>query len=98
MPILSRLQTKYAANGAQIVGIALDTASNVKRFATDHPPSYPLLTGDANASELSRLLGNKQLALPYTVVFSPDGAVRMMRLGRFSETELDATLAKLVGR
>ncbi|MFT3848068.1 MAG: TlpA disulfide reductase family protein [Propionivibrio sp.] len=97
MPILSRLQAKYAANGVQIVGIALDTAPNVTKFAAAHPPGYPLLTGDASTSELSRLLGNMQLALPYTVVFDRGGAARMTHLGRISEADLDAKLAELVG-
>ena len=95
MPILSRLQTKNASNGVQIVGIALDTAANVTQYAAAHPATYPLLTGDASASELSRLLGNTQLALPYTVVFSRDGSAKMARLGRFSETELDALLGEI---
>lgn len=47
MPILSRLQTKHAGNGVQIVGIALDTAENVAQYAAMRPASYPLLTGDA---------------------------------------------------
>lgn len=98
MPILSRLQAKFSANGAQVVGIALDTTANVKRFTTSHPVSYPLLTGDSSASELSRLLGNTQLALPYTVVFDDDGSARMKRLGRISEAELDTLLSKLVAK
>ena len=95
MPILSRLQTKHAGNGVQIVGIALDTAENVAQYAAMRPASYPLLTGDANATNLSRLLGNSQLALPYTVVFNRDGTAEMTRLGRFSETELDSLLEKI---
>ena len=95
MPILSRLQTKHAGNGVQIVGIALDTAENVAQYAAMRPASYPLLTGDANATNLSRLLGNSQLALPYTVVFNRDGTAEMTRLGRFSEAELDSLLEKI---
>ena len=97
-PILSRLQTKHASNGVQIVGIALDTADNVAQYAAIHPTSYPLFTGDANATNLSRLLGNTQLALPYTVVFNRDGVTEMNRLGRFSEAELDSLLEKIVRR
>ncbi len=92
MPALSRLQTKHAANSVQVVGIALDSADNVARFATQSPTSYPLLIGDANTSELTRALGNVQLALPYTVVFGPDGDTQMTRLGLVSEDELDRLL------
>ena len=98
MPILSRLQTRHAGNGVQIVGIALDTMENVAQFAATHPSAYPLLTGDANATNLSRLLGNMQLALPYTVVFTRDGAAKMAHLGRFSEAELDTLLREIASR
>lgn len=96
MPILSRLQTKHTGNGVQIVGIALDTPENVAQYVTKHPTAYPLLAGDANATNLSRMLGNTQLALPYTVVFNRDGVAEMTRLGRFSEAELDALLGRIV--
>ena len=94
MPSFSRLQSKYAANGVQFVGIALDTADNVIKFSLQQPVSYPLLIADREGSELTRQLGNASLGLPYTVVLGPAGDVRMARLGRVSESELDALLAK----
>ena len=94
MPALSRLQTKHAANGVQVVGIALDNADNVARFSTQSPTRYPLLIGDSNTSELTRALGNVQLALPYTVVFGPEGDTRLTRLGLVSEDELESVLRK----
>lgn len=92
MPTLSRLQTKHAANGVQIVGIAIDSATNVTQYATRHPAAYPLLIGDSNTSELTRAMGNTQMALPYTVVFDASGAAKMTRLGLISENELDSIL------
>lgn len=95
MPALSRLQTRHAPNGAQIIGIALDNAANVSQYAAKHPTSYPLLVGNSNTSELTREMGNTQMALPYTVVFDANGSAKMTRLGLFSEDELDALLKKL---
>jgi thiol-disulfide isomerase/thioredoxin len=94
MPAFSRLQQKYAANGVQFVGIALDTADNVANFSKQHPVSYPLLIADSKGSELTRQLGNSRLALPYTVVLGPAGEARLVRLGRVSEQELDALMPK----
>lgn len=95
MPALSRMQTKHAANGVQIIGIAIDSAANVIQYAIRHPASYPLLVGDANTSELTRAMGNAQMALPYTVVFDASGTAKMTRLGLFSEDELDSLLKGL---
>ena len=94
MPSFSRLQTKYASNDVQFVGIALDTADNVGPFSTTHAVSYPLLVADSNGAELTRQLGNSQLALPYTVVLGRAGDVRLVRLGRVGEEELDTLLKK----
>lgn len=94
MPAFSRLQTKYGANGVQFVGIALDTSDNVKAFSSKHPVSYPLPIANSDTSELTRRLGNSQLALPYSVILGPGGEVLMTRLGRVSESELDALLQK----
>ena len=94
MPSFSRLQTKYATNGVQFVGIALDTSENVAAYAKQFPVSYPLLMADSEGMELTKQLGNAQMALPYTVVLGAGGDVRLTRLGRVSEQELDLLLQK----
>ena len=94
MPSFSRLQTKHAANGIQFVGIALDTSDNVATFSKQFPVSYPLLIADSEGADLTRQLGNAQMALPYTVVLGTGGEVRLARLGRVSEQELDLLLQK----
>ena len=95
MPAFSRLQTKHEAKGVQFVGIALDSAENVGKFAKEYPVVYPLLIGGAEGTELNRVLGNTAMALPYTVVLRAGGAVDFTRLGRVSEQELDAVLQRI---
>lgn len=98
MPAFSRLQTKYAANGVQFVGIALDTTDNVRFFTTQTESSYPLLIGDAAGADLARILGNARLALPYTLIITPSGEARFARLGALSERELDTLLQQKAAR
>ena len=95
MPAFSRLQSKYAANGVQFVGIALDTAEQVTTFAQQYPVSYPLLIADSAGAEMTRQLGNAQMALPYTLLLDAGGEVRFTRLGRVSEQELERLLQKI---
>ncbi|MBS1226992.1 MAG: alkyl hydroperoxide reductase/Thiol specific antioxidant/Mal allergen [Proteobacteria bacterium] len=95
MPSFSRLHNKYTGNGVQFVGIALDTADNVSKFSQQLTVSYPLLIADSQGSELTRQLGNTSLALPYTVVLGATGDVKLARLGRVGEGELDALLAQM---
>lgn len=98
MPSFSRLQAKYAANGVQFVGIALDTADNVSRFSKQQAVGYPLLIGGEQGGELAQQLGNTSLALPYTVVLGAAGDVWLARLGRVGEGELDDLLARTSSR
>jgi thiol-disulfide isomerase/thioredoxin len=98
MPGFSRLQTKFAANGVQFVGIALDSSDMVREFALQHPSTYPLVIGGTEGVELARLLGNPQLALPYTLIINATGEVRFARLGGLSEQELDALLRESTAR
>lgn len=95
IPALNRLQEKYAANGVQFVGIALDSAANVAQFRKLLPINYPSLIAESEGSELSRLLGNHRIALPYTVIFGRNGEFRLNKLGRIDEHELDSVLKSI---
>ncbi len=92
MPVFSRLQDHYATRGVQFVGIALDTADQVRAFAASHSLSYPLLIGGSAGVDLARQLGNSSLSLPFTVLISPQQELRLVRLGPLSESELDLLL------
>lgn len=95
MPVFSRLQTKYAANGVQFVGIALDSADNVINYSKQHPVTYALLIAGSEGAELSRQLGNSLLTVPYTVVLDANGGAHASKMGPFPEQELDALLQKV---
>jgi len=95
MPGFSRLQRKYVTNGVQFVGIALDNSENVRSFLTQFIVNYPLLIGDTKGADLARKLGDSQLALPYTLVIAPNGAVRFAQLGAISELALDSQLKQI---
>ena len=97
MPAFSRLQEKYAANGVQFVGIAIDHADNVKKYVRQFGTAYPLLIGDATGADLTRILGNAQQALPYTLVLNGRNEVLLRHLGQVSESELDTLLRTASG-
>jgi thiol-disulfide isomerase/thioredoxin len=96
MPELSKLQTRYAARGVQVIGIAAEGAEKVMRHAREAPVAYPLLVGGEDSIKLARPLGNEPLAVPFTVVLDRDGALRAAVLGRVSEQALARLLDKLI--
>jgi thiol-disulfide isomerase/thioredoxin len=88
VPALVRLRTEYASNGLEVVGIAVDSAAKVRDFAAEYRISYPLVIGGFETVDLSRRLGNKLGALPFTVVLDRSGRLVYTHLGAVSETEL----------
>lgn len=95
MPGFSRLNSKYAAKGVQIVGIAFDSADKVKEFSILTPVSYPLLIGSSALLPLTADLGDAVGGLPFTVIIDRDGSLRQTRLGIWKEAALEAILADL---
>ncbi|MBM3390549.1 MAG: TlpA family protein disulfide reductase [Betaproteobacteria bacterium] len=92
MPEFSRLNSKYASNGVQFVGISIDTADKVLTFQKETPVSYPLLISSLETLALSRDLGNRANALPFTVVLRRDGSVVRAKLGKYATPELEKTI------
>jgi len=97
IPGLLRIQQKYAANGLQIVGIAVDTADKSRDAARAMGISYPVLVGGAESIDLARRFGNRAGGLPYTVVLDQRGALVMRHLGILTEAELEQLIQPLLG-
>lgn len=95
MPELSALQSELAPAKIQILGIGVDSASNIAEFSEKYKITYPLYVGGMQAGEWSRQLGNLAGGLPFTVVIGPDGQVRKSYLGRLKMQELKNDLKAL---
>lgn len=94
MPAFSRVAEKYAGQGVQFVGVALDSPEKVAAFAAQYPVRYPLLIAEAEGMALMRELGNTRAALPYTLIVAAGGEVLLTRLGQLSEDDLEKVLKK----
>lgn len=95
MPELSALQAELKPQNMQILGIGIDSPTNIAEFAAKYNISYPLYVSGMKGSELSRQLGNQAGGLPYTVLIDRDGKVRKTYLGRLKMDELRKDLAAL---
>lgn len=96
MPAFQRLQGRFGPRGVQFVGLASDDPAKVSRFARDLGIAYPLWTGGPEVDELARRLGERQGALPFTVILDPAGNVLSQKVGAYSEAELAERLEQLV--
>jgi peroxiredoxin len=95
MPELVDLQKEMASRNIQVVGIGIDSASNISEFAQKHKIDYPLYIAGATGTELSKQLGNQIGALPFTVVINVNGKIEKTYLGRLKFDRLRQDLLSL---
>ncbi len=95
MPELDALAAELAKKDVAVIGIGIDSPSNIAQFAGKIKISYPLYVAGMSGTDLSRQFGNTAGGLPYTVLIGADGQVRKTYLGQLKFDQLRADLAKL---
>ncbi|MEN9759876.1 MAG: Thiol-disulfide isomerase and thioredoxin [Pseudomonadota bacterium] len=95
MPELSRIHTEMSSKNIKVIGLAVDSPSNVREFTQKNTFSYPLLVTGGSGTELAKKLGNAIDALPYTVLIDQKGNVLKQKAGRIREEELRAWIAEV---
>jgi thiol-disulfide isomerase/thioredoxin len=93
MPELSALQHEIANRNIQVIGVGIDSASNIAEFALKHKIDFPLYIAGMNGIELSRQFGNQAGGLPFTALIDSNGSVKKTYLGRLKFDELRKDLA-----
>jgi peroxiredoxin len=96
MPEFVKAQREFGGRGLQFVGIAVDEPAKVREFATELGLNYPALIGGYGAIELSKSLGNRLGALPFTVVVDRSGRVNHTQLGPIKANQLRAIIGQLL--
>ena len=93
LPLLSSFSRENAANGWQVLGIAVDQAAAVRAFLDRVPVAFPVALAPQGGIALSRSLGNLAGGLPFTVVFGADGQVRHRKMGQITPQNLKDWMA-----
>ena len=96
MPEFVRAQQEFGGRGLQFVGIAMDEPGKVKAFAVELGLNYPALIGGYGAIELSKTLGNRLGALPFTIIIDRSGHVVHTQLGPIKEANLRSIVTQLL--
>jgi thiol-disulfide isomerase/thioredoxin len=92
IPLLVEAQRAHGARGLQIVGIAMDDAEPVRRFAERLRMNYPIMIGQAEIARAMDELGDPLGAFPFTVVITPEGRIVDRISGDLSAEELKVLL------
>lgn len=92
MPWFVELQKQYAAQGFQIVGVAMDDASkeDISKFAKDMGVNYPILIGKESVGDE---YGGVP-ALPETFLIGRDGKIVDKILGLRGKAEIEDAIKK----
>lgn len=96
MPEFVAAQRELGDRGLQFVGIAIDEPDKVRQYAKEIGLNYPALIGGYGAIELSRTLGNRVGALPFTVILDRSGRIVHTQLGPLRDAKLRGILAELL--
>ena len=95
MPELSELQASGKYGNLQVIGIGIDSPSNIATFMRKFKIHYPIYVDGVAGTELSRQFGNAQGGLPFTVLIGADGQIKKTYLGRLKFDLLHKDLAAL---
>ena len=94
VPRLIGLQNQYKDKNVQFIGIAIDNADKVEKFAKDNAIPYPILIGGDDAMALAKKMGDLVGGLPFMVVIDKNGKLVEKILGEIPEGKLEQVLAK----
>ena len=87
MPELQAFADEQPANGAQVVGIALDDAGSARAMLERLDISYANIIDAPGPADASVRLGNPAGVLPYSVLVSADGRVLKTKIGPFEDKD-----------
>jgi peroxiredoxin len=92
MPWFVELQNRYAAEGLQVVGVAMDDASpdDIEKFASELGVNYPILVGEET---VGNAYGGVQF-LPSTFYIGRDGKVVGKVFGLKTKNEIEENIKK----
>jgi len=96
IPGFIQLRKRYAAQGFEVVGIAIDTLDAVTDFADELEIEYPLLIGEEAGMALAQAFGNRLNVLPYSAVVDRQGRVATVKQGEFKRAEVEAAIKPLL--
>lgn len=96
IPSFITLQDKYAKQGLQFLGIALQNPNEIKEFVATHGINYPVLAGEAEVIDLATALGNDMGTLPYTVIIDRKQRISFIKNGLLDRVQAEAVITTLL--
>lgn len=96
IPAFIKLQHAYQGKGFTVVGVAIDTAQNVRDFIDPMGIDYPILHGQNKAIDIAKAYGDRLGVLPYTVIINRSGKVVFRHPTRLTYAEAERVIKPLL--
>ncbi len=88
LPMIDAFWRENAAKNHQVVALAIDQPSAVRRFLTRQPLGFPVGLAGLAGTDLAKSLGNAAGGLPFTVFFKADGSIWRQKMGQLTTDDL----------
>ena len=88
LPMLDSFYSFNKAKNWQVIGLAVDQPSAVRKWLQTKPLSFPVGMAGMAGTDLSRSLGNASGGLPFSAVFDAAGQMRHVKTGKVTPEDL----------
>ena len=96
IPEFIQLQTEYAGQNVQFIGIAIDEAELVADYLSFIDINYPILIAESGGAKLAQQLGNTVSAIPFTAIVSQQQQIIFYHPGELSKQRLTELIEPLL--
>jgi thiol-disulfide isomerase/thioredoxin len=88
LPLIDAFWRKNTAIGHQVVALAIDQPSAVRKFLSRQALGFPVGLAGLEGTQLAKSLGNAVGGLPFTVFFKADGSIWRQKMGQLTPDDL----------
>ena len=88
LPLLDAFYQEQKAKGWQVLGLAVDQPSAVRKWLQAKPLSFAVGMAGLDGTTLSKSMGNMAGSLPFTAVFGSSGALLHRKTGKVTADDL----------
>lgn len=96
IPLLKRLRHERAADGVEIVGIAVDFRDAVQHYAREMSIDYPVLVGEQDGLDAIAAFG-MDTVFPFTVFADSQGRIVTLKVAELHADEVNFILDRVKG-
>lgn len=93
LPMINTFWRENNPNGHQVVALAIDQPSAVRRFLERQPLAFPVGLAGLEGTHLAKSLGNTAGGLPFTVFLRADGSIWRQKMGQLLPDDLSQWLS-----